>query len=179
MGIEHAAPGRLGSAVSAADHEEPDWNAVYRDQLPRLYNYVRFRLGGDADAEDVTSRTFEKAWQARARYRSDIAGFSAWLFGIARHVLADHLRQRRSHLPLEVAEALPAGATPEEDALHGSNLAHLARLTGDLPERERELIALKYGAELNNRMIARLTGLSESNVGTILHRVVQRLRERW
>lgn len=45
--------------------------------------------------------------------------------------------------------------------------------------RERELIALKYGAGINNRLIAQLTGLSESNVGTILHRVVQTLRSRW
>ena len=48
-----------------------------------------------------------------------------------------------------------------------------------LPEREREVIALRYGSGLTNRAIARLTGLSESNVGTILHRTVARLREAW
>jgi RNA polymerase sigma-70 factor (ECF subfamily) len=52
-------------------------------------------------------------------------------------------------------------------------------LCAALPARERELVALKYGAVINNRMIAQLTGLSESNVGTILHRVVETLRERW
>jgi len=52
-------------------------------------------------------------------------------------------------------------------------------LTAKLPPRERELIALKYGAALNNRLIAKLTGLTESNVGTILHRVVQTLRAQW
>jgi RNA polymerase sigma-70 factor (ECF subfamily) len=49
----------------------------------------------------------------------------------------------------------------------------------ELAIRERELIALKYGGGLTNREIARATGLSESNVGTILHRVVGRLRARW
>jgi len=48
----------------------------------------------------------------------------------------------------------------------------------ELPDREAELIALKYGAELNNREIAKITGLSESNVGTIMHRTVKGLRER-
>jgi RNA polymerase sigma-70 factor, ECF subfamily len=48
-----------------------------------------------------------------------------------------------------------------------------------LPEREQELIALKYGADLTNREIARLTGLSETNVGSILYRVVRKLRQRW
>jgi len=48
-----------------------------------------------------------------------------------------------------------------------------------LTDRDRELIALKYGAGLTNRAIAQATGLSESNVGTILYRAVQTLRARW
>jgi len=54
-----------------------------------------------------------------------------------------------------------------------------AVLLRTLSDRDRELIALKYGAEATNRAIAELTGLSESNVGTILHRVVQTLRRDW
>jgi RNA polymerase sigma-70 factor (ECF subfamily) len=49
----------------------------------------------------------------------------------------------------------------------------------DLPERDRELLALKYGAGLTNRAIAKATGLSESNVGTIAHRAVDAIRKRW
>jgi len=55
----------------------------------------------------------------------------------------------------------------------------LSALLGLLPERARELLALRYGAGLTNRAIARLTGLSESNVGTILHRTIQELRAGW
>ena len=57
--------------------------------------------------------------------------------------------------------------------------SRLAALTADLPTRERDLIALKYGASLSNRLIAELTGLSESNVGTVLHRLVKTLRAQW
>ena len=56
------------------------------------------------------------------------------------------------------------------------DFARLSALLTHLEARERELVALKYGAGLTNRAIAELTGLSESNVGTILHRVVTRLR---
>jgi RNA polymerase sigma-70 factor (ECF subfamily) len=158
---------------------EVDWEAVYVEQLPRIYNYFRFRLGSDIDVEELTAATFEKAWRSRQAYRRDLAGFSTWLFSIAQNAAIDYLRTRRQHLPLEAALQLPSEATPEHDAQHASDLARLAQLTNDLPERERELIALKYGAGLNNREIARLTPLSESNVGTILHRVVCALRERW
>jgi len=158
---------------------ELDWDALYADQAPRVYNYLRFRLGVHADVEDLTSRTFEKAWRSRARYQRDLAGFATWLFKIAHNVALDHLHSRREHLPIDAAHEVAAEHTPERDAERNSDLARLALLTAGLPERERELIALKYGAELSNRLIARLSGISESNVGTILHRTVQSLRERW
>jgi DNA-directed RNA polymerase specialized sigma24 family protein len=59
------------------------------------------------------------------------------------------------------------------------SIGRLAALLGGLAEREREILALKYGAGLTNRAIARLTGLGESNVGTLLHRTVQKLRAEW
>lgn len=158
---------------------EPNWDAVYAEQLPRVYNFFRYRLGNEATAEDLTSRTFEKAWAARARYKRDIAGFSTWLLSIARNVAVDHLRAHRAHLPLEAADAVPARDTPHDEVARGSDLARLASLVERLPQREQELVALKYGAEATNRAIAELTGLSESNVGTILHRVVQTLRRDW
>jgi len=158
---------------------ELNWDALYAHQAPRIYNYYRFRLGSDCDVEELTARTFEHAWRSRSRYRRDLAGFSTWLFSIAQNIGTDHLRARREHLPIDAALEVRADGTPDQDAERRSDLARLALLCGALPERERELVALKYGAVINNRLIAKLTGLSESNVGTILHRVVQTLRERW
>jgi RNA polymerase sigma-70 factor (ECF subfamily) len=169
----------IHGARPAEPADKVDWDAVYADQLPRIYNYFRFRLGREADVEDLTARTFEKAWSARSRYRRDLAGFSTWLFRIAQNVGIDHLRSRRPHAPLDLAADLAAELTPESQAARDSDLSRLGRLTARLSEREQELIALKYGAALNNREIARLTGLTESNVGTLLHRMVQTLRSQW
>jgi len=176
MSLEQSKPERLTEWPSA---EELDWDAVYADQLPRIYNYFRFRLGADTDVEDLTARTFEKAWRARALYRRDLAGFSTWLFRIAHNVGVDYLRARRDHLPIDDVAEPAAEGTPEQAAELASDLARLAQLSAGLPERDRELIALKYGAGISNRLIARLTGLTESNVGSILHRTVQRLRAQW
>jgi RNA polymerase sigma-70 factor (ECF subfamily) len=177
MAIEGAMPGRLLRWVTAA---EPDWDVVYAEQLPRVYNFFRYRFGGSSDAEELTSRTFEKAWRARHRYRRDVAGFATWLFSIARNVAIDEYRARRPTVPLEAAAAVPAaGRTPEAAAILNSEAARLAALLADLPDRDRELLSLKYGAGLSNRAIAQATGLSESNVGTILHRAVAALRQRW
>ena len=158
---------------------EADWDAIYAEHLPRIYNYFRFRLAGDADVEDLTARVFEKAWSARSRYRRDVAAFSTWLYRIAQNVGVDYLRSRRTHSPLEAAVEVIADGTPESDEERRSDLERLGALTSSLPDRERDLIALRYGAGLSNRAIAPLVGLSESNVGTILHRTVQTLRSRW
>jgi RNA polymerase sigma-70 factor (ECF subfamily) len=167
--------GLLYSAPAA----QPDWEAVYTEQLPRIYNFLRYRLGNEALAQDLTSRTFEKAWSDRDRYRRDLAGFSTWLLRIARNVAIDHYRTLHVHAPLDEAAETPAEGTPEEEAVIRSNFERLSLLISQLTERERELLALKYGAGATNRAIADVTGLSESNVGNILHRAVQALRAQW
>jgi RNA polymerase sigma-70 factor, ECF subfamily len=176
MAFEQATTDR---SMASPDTNDLDWDAIYADQAHRVYNYFRFRMGTEADVAELTSRTFERAWRSRARYRRDLAGFATWLFTIAKNVGVDYLHDRRSHLPIETALTVAAEGTPEKDAERRSDLSRLALLTQHLSDRERELIALKYGAELTNRLIARLTGLSESNVGSILHRVVRSLREKW
>ena len=169
-------PGRLVSWIGT----EPDWDRVYAEQLPRVLNFFRYRLGDTADVEDLTARTFEKAWRARHRYRRDLAGFSTWLLTIARNVAIDHLRARQRHEPLDAAAAVRSpDQTPEQQAVHHCEAQRLAALLATLEPRQRELIAMKYGAGMTNRAIAHATGLSESNVGTILHRAVDALRGRW
>jgi RNA polymerase sigma-70 factor (ECF subfamily) len=168
---------RLAPSVAAAG--TVDWEAVYAEQLPRVYNFFRYRVGDDPLAEDLTAATFEKAWRARELYRRDLAGFSTWLLTIARNVAADHFRRPRLETPLdEIAHHADAN-TPDALAEHDADLARLSHLLAQLPDRDRELLALKYGAELTNRAIAKMTGLTESNVGTILHRIVQNLRAKW
>ena len=176
MAVEDAVPGRLVRWVSAA---EPDWEAVYAEQLPRVYNFFRYRIGDCADVEDLTSTTFERAWRSRHRYRRDLSGFTTWLLTIARNVATDYFRSRRLHAPLDEAAHVAGVETPEERLARRSDVERLSLMLARLAERDRELLALKYGAGLTNRAIARVTGLSESNVGTIVHRAVQTLRADW
>ena len=153
-----------------------DFETVYRTELPRVYNFFRYHVGDDQLAEDLTAETFERAWRHRERYRHDPSSFSTWLFTIARRIATDHFRKRRSSLPLEEAKHVADPQNLEETAQQRAEFADLAKLLARLAERERELVALKYGAGLTNRAIARLSGLSESNVSTILHRLTQQLR---
>jgi RNA polymerase sigma-70 factor (ECF subfamily) len=162
-----------------AESEPVDFEKLYKQEVNRIYNYFRFRLGDSPLAQDLTSETFERAWRNRRKYRNDLAAFSTWLFAIARRVVADYLRKHKPVISLEAIANVPDQEKMEEVVQKRVDFARLHLLLSQLAERDRELVALRYGAGLTNRAIARLTGLSESNVGVSLHRLVQRLREEW
>jgi RNA polymerase sigma-70 factor (ECF subfamily) len=163
-------------AALAKSTGQVDFEAVYRAELPRVYNFFRYRVGDEQTAQDLTAETFEKAWRHRERYRNDLASFSTWLFTIARRVSTDHFRKWRQIFPLEEAERISTSQTLEDTTQERTELAQLSALLARLAERERELVALKFGAGLTNRAIAQISGLSESNVSTILSRVTHQLR---
>jgi RNA polymerase sigma-70 factor (ECF subfamily) len=162
-----------------SEQEAVDFEEVYKQELPRIFNYFRFRVGNDQVAEDLTAETFEKAWKNRNRYEKNRAGFSTWLFSIAGNVFIDHLRKRRSEIPLDALSERSDDTKIEDIFTQQANISRLNVLLAGFAERDRELVALRYGAGLTNRTIAHLTGLSESNVAVILHRLVQKLREEW
>ena len=168
--------------VHPRSQEAPiDWGAVYTQALPKVYNFFRYRLTDITLAEDLTSITFERAWRGRHRFQPGRVEPVTWLLGIARNVWREHLREqhRARPLSLKTMEHLPATGDPELQLQAQDERERLRVLLSHLPEREQTLIALKYGAGLTNRQIASMTGLSESNVGTILHRTVKKLRNQW
>ena len=165
---------RLAKASATADFE-----VLYQEELPRVYNFFRYRVGDDQVAEDLTAETFEKAWRNREKYRNDLASFSTWLFTLARRIGTDYYRRHNSTVSLDEIASVPDPQVLEDVAQQRADFIRISLLLSRLAERERELVALKYGAGLTNRAITRITGLSESNVSTILHRVNQQLRAQW
>ncbi len=145
-----------------------------RDPEPlirRVYAYVAYRIGDGPDAEDVTSETFERALRYRASFDAARGEPAAWLIGIARRCVDD----ARSARPVPIADPpdLPAAGELAEDA---ARRLDLAAAVARLAERDRELIALRYGADLTARQIAELLGLQTNNVEVALHRALVRLR---
>jgi len=153
-----------------------DWDALYTDHVGRIYNFFRYRTGDNTTAEDLTAATFEKAWRRRSQFRGSPEGFTAWLFTIARNTANDHFRKSPALVALEAVSHLAAPYSTAEQVEQESEFKRLVTALNRLPERERDILTLKYGADLNNRQIAQQLQLSESNVGTILNRTLQKLR---
>lgn len=165
--------------VARATAEPEAFAAIYDHYFPRVYNYVRYRVQSPATADDITAQVFERALLRLDQYRPKRGPLAAWLFGIARYAVSDHLRmqKRRRWLPLDaLGNRASADPQPEQLVIRNEMRDKLLKSVAGLSDRERELIALKFGARLTNRDIAELTDLSESNVGVILYRAMRRLR---
>ena len=156
---------------------------LYEEYLPKVFRYVRYRVNDLQVAEDLTSGVFEKALTSFSKFSSDKASFSTWIFTIARNTVIDHyrVRGRRQMVSLDEAaiEVPSSELRPEEAVEKQEERERLRACLSELSREEQEIVSLKFGSGLNNRQIARTTGLSESNVGTKLYRAVRKLRDRF
>jgi RNA polymerase sigma-70 factor (ECF subfamily) len=173
--IETLSPPGMADGQSAWERFE----ALYRTCRDDLYAYLMTLLRDRAAAEDVTELAFERAYRKRRTFDRRRGEERAWLFGIARNAALDELRRRRrlaqmASDPKDASAADPIAPDDPEVTLRRTAVrAALAQLTG----REREIIALKFHAGMTNAELARVLGVSESNAGTLLYRVMEKLRK--
>jgi RNA polymerase sigma-70 factor (ECF subfamily) len=137
--------------------------------LRRVYAYVAYRVPDRDEAEDITSETFERALRYRDRFDESKGEPIAWLLGIARSCVYD-ARLRPREEPSREAEPATAGVEAEVvDRLT------LSQALGTLSTDDQELIALRYGADLRVREIAKLLERRTNAVEVALSRARARL----
>ena len=160
--------------VRLAQTDSHAFGALYDRYIQRVYRYCYYRTNNAPDAEDLTAQIFLAALEALPRYRQD-GPFAAWLFSIARRKVTDHYR-RAPHVPLEEAILPPIHTDLAVDVESSQRREHLLRLIQGLGEQERELIHLRYVAELSFAEIARTIRKSEEAVKKALYRLIARLK---
>jgi RNA polymerase sigma-70 factor (ECF subfamily) len=144
-----------------------------RPLIRRVHAYVAYYLGPGADADDVTSETIERALRYRDSYDPRKGAPVTWLIAIARRCIAAHLA---ASAPVDAISTADDELSPED-----LETAAIARVTvraavAALPQRDRELVALRYGADLTARQIGDLLGMKQNAVEVALHRLHERLR---
>ena len=156
--------------------QSDDWADLYRQYLPRILNYIRLRVGGEDVAQDLTAAVMERAVSRQHTLRRQEA-FGAWLFSIARTTVAGHYRSRRPAVSLEqaAAQAAPEPAPPEA-VMRREEMERLRAALAALPEREQEIIRLKFGGALGNQEIGQILRLKPGHVAVLLFRALHKLR---
>ena len=141
-----------------------------RPLLRQVYAYAAYRLGPGADAEEVVSDVLERALRYRSSYDPSRGTPSAWLLGIAQRVVAEHGRRAATVAEVpDVADPADAMADSVERLTMDAALARLA-------ERDRELLSLRYGADLKASQIAQMLDMQVNAVEVALHRALAKLR---
>jgi RNA polymerase sigma-70 factor, ECF subfamily len=142
-----------------------------RPLIERVYAYIAYRIGDGPDAEDLTNETFERALRYRESYDASRGEPLSWLIGIARRCIAG--AGNPEPVPVETVPEQEAGVDLEAQTVRRMSVAGaITRLEG----RDRELVALRYGADLSARQIAELLEMSPGAVDVALHRALERLR---
>ena len=171
----------VATAREKVDGSEVAFETLYRESRDDVYAYVAGLLRDRSAAEEVTSQAFERAWRKRRQIDRKRGTPRAWLFGIARNAALDELRRRSKLLsrqdedgpPQHHADLGSPAGNPVEAVI---DRAFLQQALDSLSGRERELVALKFFAGLSNAEIATVIRTSETNAGTRLHRVLEKLR---
>ena len=137
----------------------------------RVYAYAAYRLGDGPDAEDATSDTFERALCYRRSYDRQKGEPAAWLLGIARRCVDDVFAARPPISDVDLDS--PAPGNLDADAIRRLSVRDAVQR---LDDRSRELVALRYGADLTARQIGELLGERTNTVEVALHRALAKLR---
>jgi RNA polymerase sigma factor (sigma-70 family) len=151
---------------------------MYREHARALFAYIRWQCGDDSLAEDLMADVFERALRSAHKYDPDRASESTRLYAIAVNRVRDHGRRRSAErravqrLQTEVVASAAGGGGPSS-ADHYDLSAALARLT----DEEREVVALRFGADLTVAQVAEALELSKTTVEGRLHRALRKLQD--
>ena len=160
----------------------PDFVDVYQTHLTGVWRYVRCRIPVTHDAEDVTSEVFARAWRSWGRFDPTRGDVAPWLLRIAQRTVVDwNRRQGRLRntepIDLELIEAAASDPTelPETVLLAKEVLIEVKQALGELSDRERDGIALRFGAGLKMADVGRVLGLSTAATKMMLARSLTKL----
>ena len=161
----------------AIGHDAEAFGRLYDMHVDRVYRHIYYRVGNEADAEDLTQQVFLKAWQAIDRYKKMASPFIAWLMTISHNLVVDFYRTKKDKAYLE-AEVLAndSASSPEQATEASFEQQRLRRAILQLGGDEQQVVILRFMEGFEFSEIASLMKKKEGNVRVILHRALVKLR---
>lgn len=181
-GTDAVSEGDERSLVDRAKAGDPSaLGQLFDSHYDRVYRYIRFKVGQEQDAEDLAQEVFLRMYQALERYQYRGVPFRAFLMQVAANLVNDFYRKRGSGVrtaSLESNEIDVAGTDdPVETVLIQASLAEVVGAMGSLTDLEREVIQLRYAAELSIAETAAVTGKNENNIKQLTFKALGKLRK--
>jgi RNA polymerase sigma-70 factor (ECF subfamily) len=152
-----------------------DFQRLFEEHAQPLFGFLAYRTGNRAEAEDLVAEAFERALRARRRFDPRRGSEKAWLYTIALNCLRDQLRREAAERRATERSQQDGAADRTFEAVEVSD--QVARAMSVLSEEEREAIALRYGAGLTLREIARVTAQRKTTIEGRVYRALRKMRD--
>jgi len=164
--------------IERAKTDSEAFGVLYERHFDRIYNYIYYRTGNIHDAEDLTAKVFFRAIQHIGNYQDRGGPFSAWLYSIARNLLANWYRDnsKRTMIPIDTMAQIHVADGPDLESEIVENREALLAAIKRLPEDRQDLLILKYVNEESNAEIGRILGRSEGAIKSLYHRTLLSLK---
>jgi RNA polymerase sigma-70 factor, ECF subfamily len=166
--------------AQAGEGSNEAFGVLYERYVSRIYNYIYYRTGNQADAEDLTARVFFRAMHHIKNYQNRGLPFSAWLYRIAHNLVANWHRDnsRRPEITLDESMIVhhQGQEHPENVLLKSEERDRLLRMIRRLPPDRQQLLILKFVEHQSNAEIGQIMGRTEGAVKSLYHRTLLSLR---
>lgn len=152
--------------------------AIFDQHYPAIYRYCFYRLGDVKLAQDLTSEVFVRMVEKLDTFKPNGRPLLAWLYTIARNLVADDYRRngKVAHLPLDEALISGTRANPVHQTEQSLLADCLQKGMKELTEDQRQVILLKFVEDQSNDQVARILGKTRGAVKSLQHRALASLR---
>jgi RNA polymerase sigma-70 factor, ECF subfamily len=168
--------------VARAKNDDAAFEILYDFYFPRIYGYVFKRLGNREASEDILSATFLKAFINIKNYQSRGFSFGAWLYRIATNNLMDHYRRQKPGAEVELEEEVAGEISADDPAAaveRKQERQAIEKVLNQLPARYREIIQLRFFAELEIEEIASALKISKTHASVLIHRALKSFKNKY
>jgi RNA polymerase sigma-70 factor, ECF subfamily len=165
--------------VQRARNDREAFGLLYERYVRKIYTYIYYRTGHPEEAEDLTSKVFQKAQFYLPQYRDQGLPFSSWLYRIAHNMVANWYRDhaRRKLVGLEEAQHYTFEGLPSHEAENAEERNRLLTVIRSLSPEKQQVLILKFSEDYSNAEIGNIMGRSEGAIKSLYHRILLSLRE--
>ena len=163
--------------LEAREASEHQLTCLYEEYYSKVARYIFARIGDQTEAEDLASEVFVKALDSLKNYQERGLPMQAWLFKIAHNLVVDHLRKisRQKAVPIEDLK-VPDDSDPVEEAEAHLEMERVNRAMQSLTEDQREVIRLRFMAELTSKEVSQVLNKSDGAVREMQRASLEKLR---
>ncbi|MDO8474016.1 MAG: sigma-70 family RNA polymerase sigma factor [bacterium] len=160
------------------DEIQDNFSKIYDQYVAKIYRFIYLKVSSQEVAEDLSSEVFMKTWETYRLESTKIENIQAYIYQIARNVVADHYRTRKIKIVSveETIDIVDSADSLEDQAVLNLEMDRVQKALATIQDDYQNLIIWHYLDELSVPEIAQITGKTEENVRVGIHRALQALK---